>query len=166
MDIQRIRLLRQKLRQLEREISSPFKPEAGCCGLTLAQCHTLLEVGYRKEVSLVELAASVGLDASTLSRTIQGLVVLGLVSRLAAEKDRRCVAISLTEQGRSVYAEMETTFNDYFGRVLELVPAEKRDAVVDSIGLFSDSVKEYNKTSGCCGDADESSGKSKSPGKR
>jgi len=152
MDTQRIKLLREKLRQLEREISSPFKPEIGCCGLTLAQCHTLLEVGYRQEVSLVELAASVGLDASTLSRTIQGLVVLGLASRLADEKDRRCVAISLTEHGRKVFNEIETTFNDYFGKVLELVPAETRNAVVDSIGLFSDAVKKHNQSSGCCRD--------------
>ncbi len=153
MDIQKIRLLREKLRQLEREISSPFKPETGCCGLTLAQCHTVLEVGYSEEVSLVELSVSIGLDASTLSRTIQGLVTLGLVNRLANEKDRRCVSISLSEQGRRVFTEIEATFNDYFGRVLELVPVEKRETVIDSIGLFSDAVRKYNESSGCCGDA-------------
>jgi len=153
MDTQRIKLLREKLRQLEREISSPFKPEIGCCGLTLAQCHTVLEVGYSEEVSLVELSVSIGLDASTLSRTIQGLVTLGLVNRLTNEKDRRCVSISLSEQGRRVFTEIETTFNDYFGRVLELVPVEKREAVIDGIGLFSDAVRKYNESSGCCADA-------------
>lgn len=150
MDIQKIRFLREKLRQLERETSSPFKPETGCCGLTLAQCHTLLEVGSRDEVSLVGLAASIGLDTSTLSRTIQGLVMLGLVNRLTNEKDRRCISISLTEQGRRVFTEIETTFNDYFGRVLELIPVEKRQAVVDNIAAFSDAVKKYNESSGCC----------------
>jgi DNA-binding MarR family transcriptional regulator len=150
MDIQKISFLREKLRQLERETSSPFKPETGCCGLTLAQCHTLLEVGYRDDVSLVELAASIGLDASTLSRTIQGLVMLGLVNRLTNEQDRRCISISLTEQGRRAFSEIETTFNDYFGRVLELIPVEKREAVVDSVAAFSDAVKKYNESSGCC----------------
>jgi DNA-binding MarR family transcriptional regulator len=159
MDIQRIKLLREKLRQLEREISSPFKPDTGCCGLTLAQCHTLLEVGYRQEVSLVELSSSIGLDASTLSRTIQGLVTLGLVNRLTNEKDRRCVALSLTEQGRRVFADIEATFNDYFGRVLELVPVEKREAMIDSIGLFSDAVRKYNESSGCCEDTGKPAGK-------
>jgi len=153
MDTQRIKLLREKLRRLEREISSPFKPETGCCGLTLAQCHTLLEVGQGQEVSLVELSASLSLDVSTLSRTIQGLVTLGLVNRLVNEKDRRCVAISLSEQGRRLFTEIETTFNDYFGRVLELIPGEKREAVIDGIGLFSDAVRQYNESSGCCADA-------------
>ncbi|MGB7294793.1 MAG: MarR family transcriptional regulator [Candidatus Aminicenantales bacterium] len=159
MDIQKIRFLREKLRQLEREITSPFKPDTGCCGLTLAQCHTLLEVGCRQEVSLVELSASIGLDTSTLSRTIQGLVTVGLVSRLANEKDRRCVAISLTEQGRRVFSDLEATFNDYFGRVLELVPLEKREAVIDGIGLFSDAVRKHNESSGCCEDAGDAAGK-------
>ncbi|HUU38008.1 MAG TPA: MarR family transcriptional regulator [Candidatus Desulfaltia sp.] len=155
MDIQKIRLLREKLRQLERETSSHFKPETGCCGLTLTQCHALLEVGYKGEISLVELAASIGLDASTLSRTIQGLVMLGLVNRLTNEKDRRCVAISLTEQGSRVFTEIEATFNDYFGRVLELVPVEKRETMIDSIGAFSDVVRKLNESSGCCRDAGE-----------
>ena len=152
MDIEKIRYLRAKLRQLERETGSPFKPETGCCGLTLAQCHTLLEVGYRKEVSLGELAEASGLDTSTLSRTVQGLVTLGLVNRLTNEKDRRCVSISLTEQGCRLFMEIETTFNDYFGGVLELVPAANRGVVIDSIAVFSDAVKEFNETCGCCGD--------------
>ena len=141
------------MRQIEREITSPFKPDTGCCGLTLAQCHTLLEVGSQREVSLGELSASVGLDTSTLSRTIQGLVTLGLVDRLTNEKDRRSVAISLTAQGHKVFTDIETTFNDYFGGVLELVPAEKREAVIDGISLCSEAVKKYNASSGCCGGA-------------
>jgi DNA-binding MarR family transcriptional regulator len=151
MDIQKIRFLREKLRLLEREINDPFGRDSGCCGLTLAQCHTLLEVGTRGEVSLVDLASSFGLDTSTLSRMIQGLVVLGLVSRLTNEKDRRYVAISLTEQGRKLFEQIETTFNAYFSEVLELIAPEKREAVIKSIGFFSDAVRKRNETTACCG---------------
>jgi DNA-binding MarR family transcriptional regulator len=158
MAIEKIRLLREKLRQLVREIDDPFQTDGGCCGLTLAQCHTLLEVGNRGEISLVDLASHFGLDTSTLSRTIQGLVVLGLVSRLTNEKDRRYVAISLTEQGRKLFDQIEATFNTYFVQVLELIPAEKRDAVIEDLGLFSDAVRKHNESSGCC-EADSESGK-------
>lgn len=150
MDIQKIRFLREKLRLMEREINDPFGRDAGCCGLTLAQCHTLLEVGDRGEVSLVDLASSFGLDTSTLSRMVQGLVVLGLVSRLTNEKDRRYVAISLTEQGRKLFNQIESTFNAYFAQVLGLIPSDKQDPVVECIGLFSDAVRKHNETSGCC----------------
>ena len=161
MDIQKIRFLREKVRLMEREINDPFGRDAGCCGLTLAQCHTLIEVGNRGEVSLVELASSFGLDTSTLSRMIQGLVVLGLVSRLTNEKDRRYVAISLTEQGRKLFDQIEATFNAYFSQVLELIPSENREAVVESIGFFSDAVRKHNESSGCCEPGKESSEKGK-----
>jgi len=164
VDIQKIRFLREKLRLMEREMNDPFGRDAGCCGLTLAQCHTLLEVGYKREVSLIDLATSFGLDTSTLSRMIQGLVVLGLVNRLTNEKDRRYVAISLTEQGRQLFDQIEARFNTYFAQVLELVPAEKKDAVIECIGLFSDAVRKHNESSRCCESDSESGEKQTSEG--
>lgn len=151
MKIRQIRFLREKLRLLERELNDPFRQDSGCCGLTLGQCHTLLEVGNRGRVSLVDLASGFGLDTSTLSRMVQGLVVLGLVSRLPDEKDRRYVAISLTDQGRMLYDRIEATFDAYFREVMELVPAGKREAVIESIGLFSDAVRRYCEADRGCG---------------
>lgn len=150
METEKIRFLREKLRVLERKMNDPFGRDAGCCGLTLAQCHTLLEIGYKGEVSLVDLASGFGLDTSTLSRMIQGLVVLGVVNRLTNEKDRRYISISLTEQGRKLFDQIEATFNSYFSRVLEFVPSDKRDAVIESIGFFSDAIGKCNESSRCC----------------
>ena len=150
MNLEKIRLLRSKLRQLEREVNEPFRTDGGCCGITLAQCHTLLEVGNKGQISIVELASIVSLDTSTLSRTIQGLVMLGLARRESGEKDRRFVAVSLTEQGKKACDEIETTFNDYFDGVMELVPAEKRDAVIDALAAFADALKEHNHSASCC----------------
>ena len=150
MDTEKIRLLREKLRLLERESNDRFRSDSGCCGLTLGQCHTLLEVGNKGEISLVELALNLGLDTSTLSRTINGLVFLGLVNRLANEKDRRYIAISLTGQGRKIFNEIEKIFNDYFSGVLKLIPVKQREAVVESISLFSDALRKYNDSAGCC----------------
>lgn len=150
MKDQKIRFLREKLRLLEREANDPFGRDAGCCGLTLAQCHTLLEIGTRGEVSLVDLASNFGLDTSTLSRMIQGLFVLGLVSRVTNEKDRRYVRISLTRAGRDLYEKIETSFNGFFAEVLELIPPEKKESVIESIALFADAVKERNQSSPCC----------------
>jgi DNA-binding MarR family transcriptional regulator len=150
MDIARIRLLREKLRQVEREVNDPFRSDGGCCGISLAQCHTLLEVGNAGQVSLVNLASILGLDTSTLSRTIQGLVTLGFVDRTASDKDRRYVSISLTERGREVYDKIEATFNDYFGQVIELIPEERREAAIDGVSAFSDALKSHNHSGSCC----------------
>jgi len=148
----RIRRLREKLRQLERALDGCFRAEGGCCGLTLSQCHALLEVGYRGEVSLIDLAAVLGLDSSTLSRTVNGLVLIGLVNRLTNEKDRRYVAISLTGQGKKVFDEIEGIFNRTYSGVLGLIPEDKQDAVVESIALFADAVRDFNDANEGCED--------------
>jgi len=150
MKTERIRCLRDRLRVLERETIRPFDNRNQCCGLTLAQCHTLLEIGDRGEISLVDLAAAFGLDTSTLSRTIQSLVLIGLVDRRTSAKDRRYIVISLTEQGGRVFRNIEDRFNVYFAAVLDRIPADRRDLVIDSISLLADAVRVHNETSGCC----------------
>ena len=150
MDMQKIKKLREKLRILERESMGVFDAQQECCGLTLSQCHTLIEIGMKGDISLVELASALGLDASTLSRTIQGMVIIGLVHRTTNEKDRRFVSISLTEQGRKVYDEIETVYNGFLAGVFDLLPAEKHDRILEDFGLFVDAVQKVNAMSGCC----------------
>lgn len=122
---EKIKLFRQKIRQLQIELNECFRNQGECCGLTLAQCHTLTEIGYRQPVALVTLASGLGLDPSTLSRSINGLVLLGLVNRSIEEKDRRYVVISLTDQGKQVFSRIENLFNTYFSRILELIRLKK-----------------------------------------
>ena len=150
MDVQNIRKLREKLRVLEREAMGVFDAGGKCCGLTLSQCHTLLEIGPEGEVSLVDLASAMGLDTSTLSRAIQGLVLLGLVVRTTNEKDRRYVKISLSPRGREVHEEIDGASNAFLAGVFERLPAEAQARVVEAIGLFTDAVRATNEASGCC----------------
>jgi len=150
MNIEKIKFLRQKMRIIERESGGVFEKEEGCCGLTTAQCHTLLEIGSRGQVSLVDLAAALGLDASTLSRTIQGMVMQCLVSRQPNNKDRRYVVISLTEHGRKIFDEIEGRYNGYIARVLDLLPADKQEPIRESIGAFADAILKLKETEGCC----------------
>ncbi len=150
MEEQKIRNLREKLRILERESGGVFEGQDDCCGVTAAQCHTLLEIGSRGEISLIDLAAALGLDASTMSRTIQGLVLIGLVDRQASQEDRRFVKISLTGQGRRVMADIETRYNAYYDQVIALLPEDRRGGVLAAIGEFADAIRTLNESTGCC----------------
>lgn len=136
----------EKLQVLLREGYDVLDDQQKCHDLTSSQCHTLLEVGGRGEVSLVDLADSLGLDASTLSRTIQRLVVLGLVIRLPGEKDRRYVRISLSDQGREAYETIGRLYYDFMNRVFGRIPARKRASVLESVGLFADAMKQANES--------------------
>jgi DNA-binding MarR family transcriptional regulator len=85
-----------------------------------------------------------------LSRTIQGLVLIGLVDRTTSAKDRRYVVISLTAQGQKTFQNIEDRFNTYFAAVLERIPASRREAVLDAVSVLADAVRSYNEMSGCC----------------
>jgi DNA-binding MarR family transcriptional regulator len=150
MEKKKIEELRKKLRMLERETGGVFDDQNQCCGVTTAQCHTILEIGGKCEISLIDLADALGLDTSTMSRTIQGLVMAGLVNRKASEEDRRYVKISLTEKGRRVYAGIGTRYNAYFREVVALLPEDRRDAVLSSVGEFADAVHRLKESKDCC----------------
>lgn len=149
MDQAQIKYLRAKLRQFDRFSGGVFEAQTDCCGLTKAQCHTLLEIGMRDKVSLVELAGGLGLDTSTLSRTIQGLVMLGLVRRRPSETDRRYVEISLSSEGRGVFDRIESLSTSFYARVLESFPEEKRKDILSNVEKFVDAVLKLTE-SGCC----------------
>ncbi len=93
VDTETIRLFREKVRQVQRELGWSQKNDIQCCGVTMAQCHALLEIGSRDEISIVELAGLLGVDTSTLSRTVDNMVKGGLVDRLLNPQDRRYVSL-------------------------------------------------------------------------
>jgi DNA-binding MarR family transcriptional regulator len=136
MNTQDIKLFRNTLRKLEREMGWQLKSETECCGVTLSQCHIIAEVGSKGEASIVDLSSIMGLDTSTLSRNINGMVNLGLLNRTTNPENRRYVTISLTEQGKKVYDSIEETCNLFYLNVFNYILEEKRPQVLESFELF------------------------------
>ncbi|SMB97011.1 DNA-binding transcriptional regulator, MarR family [Thermanaeromonas toyohensis ToBE] len=142
--------LHQLLAELARAMQLLEKSEVGCCGITLSQCHLLLEVSRRKEgeTSLSELAAALGLDLSTVSRVADGLVRRGLLKREADPGDRRRLALFLTDTGRELVEVINRGMNEYVHRILRQIPAEKRQVVLEGLDLLVAAVKKLE--GGCC----------------
>jgi DNA-binding MarR family transcriptional regulator len=69
------------------------------CGLTFTQCHSLLEIGEKESTTVAELADSLTLDKSTLSRTVESLVRQRLIQRREHPDDRRVKILRLTVGG-------------------------------------------------------------------
>jgi len=122
MDAQIIREFRKNLRRLEQLIVSQLREDICCHGVTVAQCHCLLAVEQLGRPSQNELAEQLCLDKSTLSRTVEGLVQIGLLERAIDERDRRVYRIRLTEQGEKTCAAINTSNDALYGRVLDRLP--------------------------------------------
>ena len=138
--------LREMIRLLVRNLGILEKGDACCCGVTITQCHAIVEIGRRGKVSLMDLADMLGVDKSTMSRTVNNLVEDSLAVRDLDAENRRYVIIQLTQAGQNVFNNIEDSMNDYFKSILESIPAEKRDQVFESLVLLTDAVKS-NK---CC----------------
>ena len=124
-----IRSFRHALRCFERMVVAQFK-DSGCCqGVTLAQCHALMEVDSRGSLTLLELAQGLGLDKSTLSRTVNGLVDGGLVERKPHPRDRRSVLLLLTERGKQKCAHINQGNDTHFRRVFDRIAPDSRASV-------------------------------------
>jgi DNA-binding MarR family transcriptional regulator len=146
MNSQKIESFRKSLRAIERDIFSQFKDGISCCGISLAQCHVILEIGLRKLTNISQLSENLSLDKSTLSRTIDGLVNLNFIERTPDPNDRRFMKLSLTEAGEKVFNNINDFCNQDYRNLFDHIPKEKHDQVIESISLLARAMIEIRKS--------------------
>jgi DNA-binding MarR family transcriptional regulator len=139
-----IELFRAKLRGIERAVWMQTKSEALCCGVTMAQCHAIMEIGEAGELNLKDLSARLGLDNSTLSRTVESLVQDGLAERTPSAEDRRATVIRLNEKGRAARDRINSTWNRICRDMLRGIPKEKHNQLIESVSIVAELL------AGCC----------------
>lgn len=128
--------LREIIRVLERKFGMVNELQSSCCGITFAQCHAIVEIGRVGIASLNDLADLLGLDKSTMSRTINNLVADGLVLREPDAEDRRYLQIRLTTRGQKIFEGIEETMDIWFNRIYSSIPEAKRESLIESLDLL------------------------------
>ena len=120
--------------------------EKSCCGITLAQCHALVEIGDAGALSLNDLTGKLNLDKSTLSRTVNNLVTQGFCEREDQPDDRRYVVIRLSEMGNAMYERVSEGMDGYFEKIYNSIPEERRKQVLESAEVLIDAIEKAD----CC----------------
>ncbi|WP_054694030.1 MarR family winged helix-turn-helix transcriptional regulator [Syntrophomonas palmitatica] len=143
--------LRESVRLLIRKMGLLEKGEAACCGISLSQCHALLEINRVKTTSVGELAEVLGLDKSTTSRISDSLVSQGWVERSPDPSDRRYMRLKITAAGQATVAGINTYMDDYYTQLIASIPREKIVQVLDSLDILIE-VFELNP---CCAEKGE-----------
>ncbi|AKN31405.1 MarR family transcriptional regulator [Clostridium carboxidivorans P7] len=146
MESQGSSYLRELIRILVRNLGILEKEDTSCCGVTISQCHAIVEIGRAEEISLNELAKILTVDKSTMSRTINNLVKNQLVIRELHPEDRRYVTIKLTDEGMKAFKNVECGMQEYYKNIFRAIPEEKREQVLESLKLLTEAVNK-NK---CC----------------
>jgi len=145
-DTEKAKQLREFIRLFERKLGILEDGEMACCGISLTKCQALVEIGRAGTVSLAELAALLNLDSSTMSRTVNHLVSYNLAERELDPDDRRYVSIRLTPEGQKTFQEIESNMTAYYVKVFETIPADKRDAVLESLQILLKAITDTD----CC----------------
>lgn len=147
MNNQNIKEFRRIIRRFERELF--MQNSDSCCnGVTLAQCHTLLEIENKGKESLTELARTLGLDKSTISRTVEGLVNIGLVDRSIPAENRRMATLQLTEAGRNICQTINNTNDRYFEDALSVLDQKETADLTRMLGKVIDRMIELRTQDG------------------
>ncbi|MGV3489500.1 MAG: MarR family winged helix-turn-helix transcriptional regulator [Tuberibacillus sp.] len=141
--------IREILQQLVRDFGLLQREGSECCGITVLQSHIIYELYKSPRISLIDLAEKLSMDTGMLSRQINKLVELGYVSRMPDPNDRRYVVLSLTEKGQGKADEITDQMSQYIGQILELIPRDKKDQVIDSLQILLSAMRKNN-GSGCC----------------
>ncbi len=129
-------LLRETMRRLERRIVLDENYLRSCCGISLTQCHAMVEIGRAGSTSIAGLSKKLGLDNSTVSRAVEALVGKGYASRATDPNNRRFVTVSLTGKGLMEFNAIENSMNIYYEKLLDAIEEDKRDQVLESIQIL------------------------------
>jgi DNA-binding MarR family transcriptional regulator len=142
-----IKEFRKSLRKLQRKLAEQIDGDSVCCGVTIAQCHTLLVIEEKGHTTNTELAVELELDKSTLSRTIESLVVMGLVNRETNTDNRRSQHIRLTGEGEKTVAGIHDQWRSFFASVFAGIPKSKHPVVIEGLSLLANS---FPSAAVCC----------------
>ncbi len=95
-----------KLRQLTRRVSREYDAVLAATGIKTSQYSLLNAIDRLGPLRPADLAAQMRLDASTLTRNLQPLVLHGWVT-VGAGVDQRSRLVSLTDAGRTKRSEAQ-----------------------------------------------------------
>ena len=145
-NLNQAQLLRESLRLLVRKLGVLERGEASCCEITLSQCQTIVEIGRAGTISVNLLAEILGVDKSTVSRSVDKLASNGVLVRETDPEDRRYVTLRLSDKGQSIFVDIEKRMTLYFEEVIAALPGDKRDQIVESLQYLVPALK----GSRCC----------------
>ncbi|MGZ5556326.1 MAG: MarR family winged helix-turn-helix transcriptional regulator, partial [Candidatus Aminicenantales bacterium] len=87
-------------------------------------------------------AAGMGLDKSTVSRTVDNLVKAEMALRDPVPADRRCVTIRLTAKGIGAVRGIEAGLSQCFESLYKSIDTSKRAPMMDSLRILLEAIEQ------------------------
>lgn len=110
--------------------------------VTLTQFRTLVVLDTRGPMSLNALAESLDVNASTVLRVIDKLLVGGLVTRQENPENRREVVLNVSPAGAELVREVTDRRRQEIAAIVKKIPREQRDELVQVLRTLADAAGE------------------------
>lgn len=105
---------------------------------SLTEGRLIYEIAQRGSTTARELAADLDLDSGYLSRILQGFEDKRLIARRNSDTDRRQVLLSLTEAGRTAFAEIDARSRQEVQVLLDRLTPPDQQRLADALGQAED----------------------------
>jgi DNA-binding MarR family transcriptional regulator len=122
-----------RLRTAVSRLAKRLKPTAAAGSLTTTEVDVLQTAARLGPVKLSQLAVSVGLNPTMLSRVVAKLEDNGLVQRLSDETDGRVCRVEVSAAGRELHDRVRSERTDVLSSELDLLSKPDRHAVMAAL---------------------------------
>lgn len=132
------------LRSTWMAIAKLYNEEASKKGSTMATGFILLNIDPEKGTPSTSLGPKMGMEATSLSRTLKTMEDKGLISRKKNPDDGRSVLICLTQFGLQMRDYSKSVVFKFDNAVKENIPQEKINILVEVLQEINDIVSNKN----------------------
>lgn len=96
----------------------------------LGEVRVLYELAHRDHTTAKDLSSDLGIDPGYLSRTLAKFYERGLIKKHSSEKDGRQHVLTLTKQGRAMFAPIDQASHDQVAKMLEQLTEENQHRLI------------------------------------
>lgn len=107
------------------------------CGINISptKAHALMKIGSAPKTSLSQknLAISLGLNKSNITRLVQVLESTNLLKRTVSKLDKRVFFLDLTPKGKKLCLRLEASSKKYIEELLAHIQKSKHKNIIDTL---------------------------------
>ena len=112
--------------------------------VTVNDMHVIEAIGTQKSKNMSTVAKMLNVTMGTLTISVNSLVKKGYVERVRSEEDRRVVLVSLTAQGKKVYAQHQKFHEEMILSITSQLDEEEKKVLQKSLAKLNIFFKEQN----------------------
>ena len=107
------------------------------CGESISptKAHAIMEIGTSSIACLSQkdLATSLGLNKSNITRLVQALEKGGFLRRVVSDSDKRVFLLELTSKGKKLCRRLEVSSQKYIEELLSHIPKNKHKNLIETL---------------------------------